>query len=393
MELKRIHTPEGVRDIYGDELTRKIQIKKIIRKTLHKYGYMDIETPTFEFHDTFSEKVGTTPDNELYKFFDKEGNTLALRPDFTPSIARCAAKYFLEDSMPIKLRYEGSSFSNNLNLRGKLKESTHMGAELINDGNTSYGDAEIISLVIHSLSDMGFEDFMVCIGDISYFKGICEEAGLSEDDINELREYVSIKNYFGAEDVLIKKGVSRKYIECLLEVSEISSVDELVAIKSKISNKEALAAIDRLEAIYKLLSLEGIEKHISFDLSMIMRFDYYSGVVFRAYTYGVGDAIVKGGRYDKLLGKFGKDSTAIGFVFLVDDIMTALANQNIVPFIDRNYAICVYKEDTYKEAMDKMNSLRAEGKFVSGIFKDDSKTKSDYEEYAAKNNSEIYFFV
>lgn len=393
MELKRIHTPEGVRDIYGDELTRKIQIKKVIRKALHKYGYMDIETPTFEFNDIFSGKVGTTPDNELYKFFDKEGNTLALRPDFTPSIARCAAKYFLEDSMPIKLCYEGSSFSNNSNLQGKLKESTQMGAELINDGNTSYGDAEIISLVINSLKDMGFSEFMVSIGDISYFKGVCKEAGLSDEDVSELREFVSIKNYFGAEDVLVKKGISREYIDCLLNVSEISTVDELRAIKGRVKNEDALAAIERLEEIYNILALEGIEQHISFDLSMVMRFDYYSGVVFRAYTYGVGDAIVKGGRYDNLLGKFGKEATAIGFVFLVDDIMSALAHQKIVPRVDRKYAMVVYTQEKYDEAIKAMIAMRNDGKLVSGILMDDSKTKADYEEYASKNSSELIFYV
>ena len=102
MKNTMIHTPEGVRDIYGKEYAAKLWIEKKLHEKLTLYGYRDIQTPTFEFFDIFSNEVGTTPSKELYKFFDKEGNTLALRPDFTPSIARCAAKYFVDDSMPGK---------------------------------------------------------------------------------------------------------------------------------------------------------------------------------------------------------------------------------------------------------------------------------------------------
>ena len=86
-----LHTPEGVRDIYKDECARKLALTNRLHKVLHLYGYHDIQTPSFEYFDVFSREIGTTPSRELYKFFDKEGNTLALRPDFTPSIARSAA--------------------------------------------------------------------------------------------------------------------------------------------------------------------------------------------------------------------------------------------------------------------------------------------------------------
>ena len=92
MDKKLVHTPEGVRDIYGREYTGKLNAQKLIHEKFSLYGYEDIQTPTFEFFDVFSKEIGTTPSRELYKFFDKEGNTLVLRPDFTPSMARCAAE-------------------------------------------------------------------------------------------------------------------------------------------------------------------------------------------------------------------------------------------------------------------------------------------------------------
>ena len=84
---KLLHTPEGVRDIYNVECGKKLALENRLKKTLHLFGYHDIQTPTFEYFDVFRKEIWTIPSRELYKFFDKEGNTLVLRPDFTPSIA------------------------------------------------------------------------------------------------------------------------------------------------------------------------------------------------------------------------------------------------------------------------------------------------------------------
>ena len=108
MNKSLLHTPEGVRDVYGEEYARKLFVEKKLHDTIHLYGYQDIQTPTFEFFDVYSKEIGTTPSSQLYKFFDKEGNTLALRPDFTPSCARCAAKYFMDEDMPVRLCYNGN---------------------------------------------------------------------------------------------------------------------------------------------------------------------------------------------------------------------------------------------------------------------------------------------
>ena len=167
MSERLLHTPEGVRDIYGDEYAKKVRVETLLRNKIHGFGYEDIQTPNFEFFDVFSKETGTTPSKELYKFFDKEGNTLVLRPDFTPSIARCAAKYFMYDEFPLRFCYEGNTFTNNSNLQGKLKEITQMGAELINDGSVE-ADAEIIALVIEALFHTGHTEFQISVGTVSY---------------------------------------------------------------------------------------------------------------------------------------------------------------------------------------------------------------------------------
>ena len=118
-----LHTPEGVRDIYGEEYNKKLEVENRLHENIRLFGYEEIQTPTFEFFDVFSKEIGTTPSRELYKFFDKDGNTLVLRPDFTPSIARCAAKYFGEENVPLRFSYVGNTFTNTSDLQGKLKES------------------------------------------------------------------------------------------------------------------------------------------------------------------------------------------------------------------------------------------------------------------------------
>ena len=193
MNQNLIHTPVGVRDIYGQENYKKQRMEEKIHSILMRYGYEDIQTPAFEFFEVFSRDIGTTNERELYKFFDKEGNTLVLRPDFTPSIARCAAKYFSEEKNPIRFSYLGNTYTNTNELQGKLKEMTEMGAELIGDDSVE-ADAEIIAMVVDSLLTCGLEQFQISVGDVEYFKGLCQEVGLSEETERDLRDYISIKN-------------------------------------------------------------------------------------------------------------------------------------------------------------------------------------------------------
>lgn len=364
MDKKLLHTPEGVRDIYGEEYAKKLMVETWILDKIRSYGYEDIQTPTFEFFDVFSKEVGTTPSRELYKFFDKEGETLVLRPDFTPSMARCAAKYFMDENVPIRFCYVGNTFTNTNSLQGKLKEVTQMGAELIGDASVE-ADAELAALIIEALLDTGIRDFQLSIGNVEYFKGICMEAGLDEETELALREYISGKNHFGAEELLIDRNIKPEFREVLLKVTDLfGSMDALAQAKSFVHNSCSLSAIERLERLYEALCLYGVEKYVSFDLGMLSRYNYYTGVIFKAYTYGVGDAIVTGGRYDTLLGRFGKEAPAIGFMIVIDDLMSALSRQNIRVHTPQRAELIEYTSEDYKEALTAAGKLRKEGKKV-----------------------------
>lgn len=358
MSKALLHTPDGVRDIYGYEYQKKLTVEKLLHEKIECFGYSDIQTPTFEYFDVFSKEIGTTPSKDLYKFFDNEGETLVLRPDFTPSIARCAAKYFMDDNEPIRFTYSGSAFSNTQTLQGKLKETTQMGAELIND-DSPQADAEMIALVCECLFHAGLSDFQISLGNVEYFKGLCEKAGLNEATELELRDYISGKNYFGAEDLLAQKGISSKTSEKLLSVTELFGQEDILDKAKKIAdNDRSKKAVERLEAVYNILKIYGVEKYVSFDLGMLSKYNYYTGIIFKGYTYGVGDAIVKGGRYDSLLSQFGKNAPSVGFVIIVDDLLSAMNRQNILTITKDEPIVIEYTDKEYEEKLKEALKLR-----------------------------------
>ena len=321
-----LHTPDGVRDIYDKDYLLKFKTENMISEVFHEAGYKDIKTPTLEYYDVFGDEVGTTPRNNLFKFDDRNGDTVVLRPDFTPSIARCAAKYFMENDETLRFTYKGDTFSQTASLQGKLVETTQMGVELIGE-NEVWADAEVLNLSIKALLATGLNHFNVTIGNIEYFKGLCEELGFDEKTELALRDLITNKNFFGA----------RKYLEDIKAeetvIEKICKLDMLIGGKNVLNEAENLttnprskAAISHLRELSLMLEKKGYGEYIYFDLSMLNKYMYYTGVVFKAYTYGVGDCILKGGRYDNLLGKFGKEAPAIGFVIMIDDLISALSS-------------------------------------------------------------------
>lgn len=323
-----LHTPEGVRDIYGSEFVQKFELQQLLYHVLAERGYQGIETPTFEFFDVFSREVGTVPSRELYKFFDKEGNTLALRPDMTPSIARAVSKYF-HDETPIRLCYMGNTFINYDKYQGRLKETTQLGAELMGEESVS-ADVELLSVLVEALKAAGLEEFQVSVGQVEFFKALLKEAGIGSEAEESLRRLISDKNRFAAEELLAGYELSPKLRETFLEMATLSgSAEALEKARALTDNPEALKALGRLEDIYRGLKEKGFEKYISFDLSMLSKYNYYTGIVFRAYSYGYGEPVAKGGRYDTLLSHFGRELPAVGFAIVVDQLQRALNSSEI----------------------------------------------------------------
>lgn len=388
-----LHTPEGVRDIYGSEYAEKCMIENRISDVLYKYGYNGVQTPTFEFFDIFNKERGSVPSKNLYKFFDREGNTLVLRPDMTPSIARAASKYYTDVKAPVRLCYCGSTFINNSELQGKLKEFTQIGGELLGDGSVD-ADAEIIAMVIDSMLNAGLKEFQVEIGQVDFFNGIMEEAGLDEDTEDKLRLLIEQKNNFGAGELLSYTDIPKGAEKILLKLPNLfGSVEVLAEAKALTTNRRALNAIGRLEKLYDILSIYGFTKYVSFDLGMLSNFRYYTGIIFKTYTYGTGDTIVTGGRYDHLLEQFGRDATAVGFGIYLDRLLAAMSRQKVMPAVPSDSVMIVYEEDLRRRAIERASELRSEGKAVQLTLRNPIYNDDDYRADAVSCGiSDIVFY-
>ena len=359
--LDLLHTPEGVRDCYGKENTAKRNTIEKIAGTIRLYGYQDLQTPSFEYFDVFSNEIGTTSSKDLFKFFDKEGNTLVLRPDFTPSVARCAAKYFMDEKEPLRFCYEGSAFSNTSNLQGKLKETTQMGAELMNDGSAQ-ADGEMISMLIECLQAAGLCEFQISIGNVEYFKGICEYLRMDSELEMALRDAISSKNYFAAEDLLKSEGFSKADRDLILRIRDfMETAEDLERAAVTAPNKRTVDAIRRLIDVYRVVEAYGLARYLSFDLSLLSKYHYYTGIIFKGYTYGTGEPIASGGRYDQLLGYFGKNAPAIGCMISIDPLLEAMRRQDVLEVEEPQIQKIYYNEDNYADALKTARMSRLAG--------------------------------
>ena len=294
--------------------------------------------------------------------------------------------------MPIRFCYMGNTFINNAEHQGKLKETTHIGAELIGD-NKSDADAETIALTIDALLKVGLKEFQIEIGHADYFKGLIEASKVDEETAAYLRELLSNKNYFGVEEIVSSLNIDNNIKEAFIKLPEfVGSIEVIKKAKETVSVNDLVEnALDRLEKVYNILKVYGYEKYISFDLGIVSDYQYYTGIVFSGYTYGTGDAIVKGGRYDDLLKQFGKNSPSIGFCIYIDNLLIAMERQKLEIGGVSLKQVVLYDSISSKAAIELAFKLRNDNINTELIRKSSKFTLEDYIEFERKNSvSRIY---
>jgi len=389
MTYQVLHTPEGVRDIYNIECERKMKLEKKLKKVIRTFGYKEIQTPTFEYFDVFSEERGTVSSKEMYKFFDREGNTMVLRPDITPAIARCVAKYYKEEQKPIRLSYLGNTYTNNHSYQGKLKETSQMGAELFNDDSID-ADAEMIAMSIRCLLASGLTEFQIEIGHVDFFKALAKEAGLTGEEEEEVRSRIEEKNLFGVKEILSVKEISEELKHLIYQMPELfGSVERIREVKKMTKNAKAIESIECLEKIYELLQSYGLEKYVTFDLGMVNMYHYYTSIIFRAYTYGTGDSVLGGGRYNHLAEQFGKQAPAIGMAVNMDQLMAALTRQQKWGERESNGQMIYYVPARRTDAIHMAETCRGRQQAVVMYCSDMKFSIEDYRDYLIENDCRL----
>ena len=185
------------------------------------------------------------------------------------------------------------------------------------------------------------------------------------NEINAKRQETELQIFKAAQELLEQKQIPEPYHGILLKLADMfENIESLEDAKALVKNDRSLQAIARLEKLKERLEQYGVVEYISFDLGMLSKYQYYTGVVFKAYTYGIGDAVVKGGRYDNLLKRFGKDAAAIGFVIVIDDLLEALSRQKVAITLPASGKVLYYRagdEADYLAKLAEATSLRKEG--------------------------------
>ncbi len=355
------HTVEGLQDLHPQDTSKKQFIEAKILDVFQRYGYEQVETPTFEYFDIYHHERGTEDSKNLYKFFNREGEILSLRPDVTPSIARYTATFYGNETTPQRFSYRGNVFYNNENYQGKLREYTQAGIECIGIPYPE-ADAECVVLAIQSLLASGLNEFQIDLGHVGFFMGLIEEAGLTEEEEEEVRQFIDAKNYIALEAYLETVDISSQVKKGLLELPRLfGQEDILTRAMALTTNSVAQNAISRLVDVYYILKDYGFETYISFDLGMVSKLQYYTGIIFKGYTYGTGVSIVNGGRYDRLLQSFDYNMPAVGFAIPIHSLLQSIMRQNIAIDTPSIQTFVGYEYALQKEAIALAETLRQQG--------------------------------
>lgn len=363
--------PEGTRDLILDECVVKRSIERDIDDIFCKWGYKEIITPTVEFYETFNYNSQTLKEEDMYKFFDNSGRILVLRPDMTIPIARVVETKFKDEPLPIKLRYNSNVFRVHASLGGKRNEYTDCGVELIGLEDKK-SDLEVLVLALEALNKLGLSDFKLEIGNIGFFEGVFETLDINEESKEIIAQYIEDKNLKNLEDYLETLDIKDEYKEFFNKLPWLFG-DKSILEEAKVLvfNDGLKANLEYLENLYSELETLGYGDKVTFDLGMVPRLNYYTGIIFRGYGEGVGNTVLRGGRYDKLITSGDKYIPAIGFSLDINSVIENVKISEKVKGTDKGCKI-YYSLNNRIEAIKKSKELRKQGRVVELIPDDDA---------------------
>ena len=319
----RGHLPHGVQDLFLVEAARKRRAEAVLRDVFSRWTYHELIPPTFEYHDNLI--VGAGPDlrQAMYRFFDREGQMLALRADFTTQVARMVASKLFDQPLPLRCFYIGSVFRHEEPQAGRQREFTQAGVELIG-ATTAAADAEVIALAVTALEALGLHDFQINLGQMALFHALT--AGLPPDDLTRIRRATDHKNSAQLIAALDRAGVRGERKALLARLPDLVGGPEVLE-EARAGGEAVAEAVDRLAQVYRLLQAYGVAGRVILDLGEVRGMDYYTGITFRGVAPGLGWPILSGGRYDGLIGQFGRPLPAVGFGLGVERALLVLARR------------------------------------------------------------------
>ena len=375
---KKFRQPQGVSDVLTRQCYAKNKIERQLLDCYARYGYNQIDTPVLEYGDLYSAGAGKVNMHKLFKLTDYDGSLLVLRPDMTMPISRIVSTKIPEGKYKFCYRGKMFRFSQGVGTR----EFSQVGIELMGASGIAY-DAEVVSLAIASLLEVGLEEFIIDIGHVGFFKGLLQSLDLAEDERKELAELVESKNSIGEQLFAKKVGLAKDQQERILKMPMLFGGDEVFAEARKYCvNDEMKNAVETLEKLDTILKQQGYDKYVSYDLSLVGEMSYYSGIVFKGMCEQVGSSILSGGRYDHLCDSFDRDIPSVGFAIGSDMLLQALSSAGKLPVKGTRDVAVGCSEDAVASALAFVRELTGEGKYVVNLSVCEQSEVADY----AKNN-------
>ena len=305
----RTTIPTGTRDVLPDEMRELRAITNSMRGTLERAGYGEMHTPALEYEEVLR-RGDDRAAGARYRTFDEQGDVLALRSDMTIPIARVVATRYGDVAPPLRFCYFAHAWRAVERGVGEPREFLQGGMELIGvDGPE--GDAEVVALTIAALDEVGLKRHRVGVGDGSLYRTLLHSLEVPEDRHLPLLECLSRRDMVGLE--LVVAGLAPGQRELLVELPSLRG------------GPEVLDRAEGLRELHELLVERGVADRVIFDLGLVRELGYYTGAVFEVYDPAVGFALGGGGRYDDLLGRFGRALPACGIALDIQRVHLAQA--------------------------------------------------------------------
>src|SRR5215472_9204026 len=310
--------PPGTQILIGRAARRRRVLERAICSVFEGWSYEEIIPPIFDYYDVFAKGMGAGQEEHFYRFIDREGNILALRPEFTSLLAKTVATRLASSQKPIRLYYSGEVLRFEKPKGGRQREFAQIGIEHYGaSGKTA--DVEILLVAVETLQRLGIQAFQINLGSVDFFGGIVDRIELPKEQIDALKKVLNIKDQPGLEALLQNLPLEERRKNILRAVPHLTGGRAVIEeARSLVKNSRSVEALNHLEEIYTIFERLDLAQHLTIDLGEIRGFDYYTGVLFRAYVRDLGFEVASGGRYDGLPAAFGEDLPAVGFSFSLD---------------------------------------------------------------------------
>jgi ATP phosphoribosyltransferase regulatory subunit len=315
---KYTQIPPGTQILIGRAARRRRALERAIASVFEGWSYEEIVAPIFDYYDVFIKGMGTGLEEQIYRFIDREGNVLALRPEFTSLVAKTVVTRLASAEKPIRLYYSGDVLRFEKPKGGRQREFAQIGIEHFG-GSGKAADVEILLIAVEAFERLGIPQFQINLGSVDFFGGIIDRLELSEERIAQIKEILNLKDQSGLEALLNALPLEERRKNILRAIPHLTGGREVLReARALVRNPRSVEAVDHLEDIYATFEKLGLAGRLTIDLGEVRGFDYYTGILFRAYVPHLGFEVANGGRYDGLPATFGQDLPAVGFSFSLD---------------------------------------------------------------------------